>query len=393
MRGVKRNSGLVRFGDPKQIGVERGITEFRAGRPILVTEEQNVFLVLPVDGIDAEQLSTFLKVCAPVSPRLAITTRRAQAIGIETTEPVTIKPDVIDIEKILLLVSKTSGNCLLDAAPAVPAVRAALDLAKLAQRLPAVLVVEGAGTKVPFDPPLVSVAADAIAQFRRTIMDSVKITGEANVPLEGGVQSRFVVFRNDLGGDSVAVIVGKPDFTKPVPVRLHSSCLTGDVFGSQRCDCGDQLRLALKKLKAAGGGVILYLDQEGRGLGLANKMRAYQLQDEGFDTVDANMSLGFDDDERDYGVAGRMLEMLGCQSVQLFTNNPAKISGLTDAGIEVSGRKALLGPVNVDNRRYLTAKATRAGHSLDHLLETLTTAVETPDPVGADAERETSSRS
>jgi GTP cyclohydrolase II len=157
-------------------------------------------------------------------------------------------------------------------------------------------------------------------------------------------------------------------------VRLHSACLTGDVFGSSRCDCGDQLRLALKRLNEEGGGVILYLEQEGRGLGLANKMRAYALQDDGLDTVDANTTLGFDDDERDYGVAARMLQMLGCTRVLLMTNNPAKLDGLTEAGIEVSGRKALQAPINAHNRRYLTAKAMRAGHKLDHLMGALSEA-------------------
>ncbi|MET0633156.1 MAG: GTP cyclohydrolase II, partial [Xanthobacteraceae bacterium] len=179
------------------------------------------------------------------------------------------------------------------------------------------------------------------------------------------------------------VIVGKPDFSKPVPVRVHSSCLTGDVFGSSRCDCGDQLRLALTRLKDEGGGIILYLDQEGRGLGLANKMRAYALQDEGLDTVDANTTLGFDDDERDYRIGARMLQMLGVKRVLLMTNNPAKLDGLAVAGIEVSGRKALQAPVNVHNRRYLTAKATRAGHKLDHLLGALADAGEASrEPVG-----------
>ena len=161
------------------------------------------------------------------------------------------------------------------------------------------------------------------------------------------------MFRDVIGGSSVAVVVGKPDFSKPVPVRLHSACLTGDVFGSRRCDCGDQLKLALARLDEAGGGVILYLDQEGRGVGLVNKMRAYQLQDEGLDTVDANTTLGFDDDERDYGIAARMLEMLGCTRVRLLTNNPAKLEGVSAAGIDVSemrtGRKPGTRVVSVRN--------------------------------------------
>jgi GTP cyclohydrolase II len=161
-------------------------------------------------------------------------------------------------------------------------------------------------------------------------------------------------------------------------VRLHSACLTGDVFGSRRCDCGDQLRLALPQLEQHGGGIILYLEQEGRGLGLANKIRTYQLQDAGLDTVDANTVLGFDDDERDYGVAVRMLQVLGCTRVRLLTNNPAKLEGLSHAGIDVSGRVPLHGPINSDNRRYLTAKATRAGHKLDHILGALAEASESP---------------
>ena len=150
--------------------------------------------------------------------------------------------------------------------------------------------------------------------------------------------ARFVVFRDALGVDQVAIIIGKPNFAEPVPVRLHSACLTGDVFGSQRCDCGDQLQLALARLESLGGGVVLYLAQEGRGIGLANKMRAYRLQDAGLDTRDANTMLGFEDDERDYGVAAMMLRTLNCTRIVLLTNNPAKLDGLTKAGIEIVGR-------------------------------------------------------
>ena len=153
--------------------------------------------------------------------------------------------------------------------------------------------------------------------------------------------ARFVVFRDAIGVDQVAIIIGKPNFAEPVPVRLHSACLTGDVFGSRRCDCGDQLRLALTRLESIGGGVILYLAQEGRGIGLANKMRAYRLQDAGLDTHDANTTLGFEDDERDYGTAAKMLRTLNCMRIVLLTNNPAKLDGLTKAGIEITARVPL----------------------------------------------------
>jgi GTP cyclohydrolase II len=209
------------------------------------------------------------------------------------------------------------------------------------------------------------------------------IAAEANVPLNDGIAARFMVFRNSVGDSSVAVVVGEPDLTQAVPVRLHSACLTGDVFGSRRCDCGDQLRLALVRLEELGGGIILYLEQEGRGLGLANKMRTYRLQDAGLDTIDANATLGFDDDERDYGVAAHMLRIIGATRVRLLTNNPAKLDGLAQGGIDVSGRIPLHGTVNADNRRYLTAKATRAGHKLDHLLAALAEPTDASDESAA----------
>jgi GTP cyclohydrolase II len=264
--------------------------------------------------------------------------------------------------------------------PASIAAGAALELAKLAQRLPALLVADGKAiaSSTPGTTALMQVTAEAIAPFHKIAVESLAIAAEASIPLEGGVAARFVVFRDAIGGTSTAVIVGMPDFSKPMPVRLHSACLTGDVFGSRRCDCGDQLRLALRRLDERGGGIILYLEQEGRGLGLANKMRAYRLQDAGLDTLDANATLGFDDDERDYGVAARMLQILGSKRVRLLTNNPAKLDGLAQAGIEVVGRISLQGPVNADNRRYLTAKATRAGHKLDHLLAALAESADTP---------------
>ncbi|HEY5965872.1 MAG TPA: GTP cyclohydrolase II [Xanthobacteraceae bacterium] len=311
-------------------------------------------------------------------PRLVLTGLRARSLGIDTTEPVALElaPDV-DTTQILTMSAEAKSDHAFLPEPAGPAAMAAIELVKLAQVLPAVLVADTtAEISSLINPAIVNIEAGAVARFRAEATQSLTIAGEAHVPLNSGVRTRFVVFRDAFGDDPVAVIVGTPDLSKPVPVRIHSACLTGDVFGSRRCDCGDQLQLALARLQEAGGGVILYLAQEGRGLGLANKMRTYKLQDAGLDTVDANTTLGFDDDERDYGVAVRMLQMLGCTRVVLLTNNPAKLDGLAKAGIEIAGRMAIETPINSDNRRYLAAKAVRAGHQLNHVIKSLSDAAE-----------------
>jgi GTP cyclohydrolase II len=289
----------------------------------------------------------------------------------------------MDAGTVLTLVAEAKADHVLLPESAGEAAIAAIELAKIAQVLPAVLVADTTiSHAVSLSPRVIAVEAKAVARFRAEATHSLAIAGEAHVPLNSGMRTRFVVFRDAFGEDPVAVIVGNPDLSKPVPVRIHSACLTGDVFGSRRCDCGDQLRLALARLQEMGGGIILYLAQEGRGVGLANKMRTYRLQDAGLDTVDANTTLGFDDDERDYGVAVRMLQMLGCNRVVLLTNNPAKLDGLAKAGIEIAGRMPIETPINADNRRYMAAKAARAGHQLGHLINALG---DTPAAVNVEA--------
>ncbi|MEA2928942.1 MAG: cyclohydrolase [Hyphomicrobiales bacterium] len=388
MKNGNGHAGGGVFGSPDRVMVKRGLAEFRAGRPVIISSASAKFLIaLPVDGIDAARLAAFAVLCAPHEPKLVVSARRACALGIDATGPMALPlPDRATPEDIYSLVADADPDPVdaRTAAPAGASAAASVELAKFAQRLPALLVAETVSANVLIEPPLVVITAEAIGKFRHDMVHSLEIAGEAKVPLQGGIATRFVVFRDAVGGGSVAVIVGKPDFSKPVPVRLHSACLTGDVFGSRRCDCGDQLGIALERLSEEGGGVILYLEQEGRGLGLANKMRAYALQDEGLDTVDANTMLGFDDDERDYGIAARMLKMLGCTRILLMTNNPLKLAGLTEAGIEVSGRKALQAPVHAHNRRYLTAKAMRAGHKLDHLIGVLSEAGDKHDAVPAE---------
>jgi GTP cyclohydrolase II len=360
------------MGSSEHVAVERALSEFRCGRPVIVVAADETTIALPVDGMSDEQLMGFRQLCAPARLQLVITERRASSFGLVATGPIAVAVSEADrAADILALAVDVQVARRLDVSAPGRAAGPAIELAKLAQRLPALLVAPAGAAAASCDPPLITVAAAAVTPFRESALGTLTVASEAQVPLHGGQSARFVVFRDVVGGTATAVIVGAPDFLRPVPVRMHSACLTGDVFGSRRCDCGDQLRLALARLDEAGGGIILYLRQEGRGLGLANKMRAYQLQDEGLDTLDANATLGFDDDERDYGIAVRMLELLGCKRVLLLTNNPAKLDGLVRAGIEVSGRIPLQGAINSDNRRYLTAKATRAGHKLDDLMPVL----------------------
>jgi GTP cyclohydrolase II len=210
-----------------------------------------------------------------------------------------------------------------------------------------------------------------VQAYRGAMAKALTIVGRAPVPLEGAGESEFVVFRGGEGlRDQVAIIVGKPDLSRPVAVRLHSACLTGDLFGSLKCDCGDQLRETVKFMAAQDGGILLYLDQEGRGNGIANKMRAYRLQSQGYDTYEADEILGFELDQRRFDFAAEMLRKLGVGGVRLMTNNPEKIAALRKSGLDVVADQRVLGRRTAENVRYLASKRDRAGHLID--LEAMT---------------------
>ncbi|MFO0692846.1 MAG: GTP cyclohydrolase II [Polyangiales bacterium] len=192
----------------------------------------------------------------------------------------------------------------------------------------------------------------------------VELVASADLPSEFG-RFRIFSFRNDVDGkEHVAIVRGEVRGGRGVPMRIHSECLTGDVLGSLRCDCRAQLHASLARIADEGVGVILYMRQEGRGIGLVNKIRAYALQEQGLDTVEANLALGFRDDEREYSVAAAMLELLGVESVRVMTNNPNKLRELEQLGIRVDGRIAHEMPSNPHNARYLGTKAARSGHML-----------------------------
>lgn len=229
----------------------------------------------------------------------------------------------------------------------------ALRLARIAGLLPAFFMA-GAG---PAEVAITRVDLDAHQDARRLV-----VATRARLPVEGAEDAEIVAFRSpDSADEHVALIIGQPNGAAPL-VRLHSECLTGDVLGSLKCDCGPQLHAAIHAIEANGWGILLYLRQEGRGIGLVNKLRAYRLQDQGFDTVDANTRLGFAVDARDFGVAARMLDLLGQRTVRLLTNNPAKVAGLEAAGITIAERVPHALPPNPHNERYLATKRDRTGH-------------------------------
>jgi GTP cyclohydrolase II len=245
------------------------------------------------------------------------------------------------------------------------AAQAAMELARLAGVLPAFLVdpqdEHGAGGEAQ------AVSPADLADWKDTAR--LSIAARAHLPTAAAEQAEIVAFRSaDDLREHVALIVGAQDGDRPPLVRLHSECLTGDILGSLKCDCGPQLDAALKAMaaeaQAGGWGVLLYLRQEGRGIGLINKLRAYGLQDQGFDTVDANNRLGLPTEARDFPVAARMLELLGVRAVRLMTNNPEKVRSLEAEGVVVAERVPHQLPPNPHNARYLATKRDRAGHLL-----------------------------
>ena len=240
--------------------------------------------------------------------------------------------------------------------------RLAIDLVKSAQLLPAVVAVDVDIVATFQD--LTALPADAAAEDLTKAQAFLPVAA-ARLPMTASEAGRLHIFRPGNGdAEHYAIEVGKPDRAKPVLARLHSACFTGDVLGSLKCDCGPQLRGALSAMGTEGAGVLIYLNQEGRGIGLANKMRAYGLQDQGFDTVEANHRLGFEDDERDFRLGADILKQMGFSTVRLMTNNPNKVSILESCGLEVKERVPLITGETSHNTDYLAIKREKSGHLL-----------------------------
>ncbi|MDB5572315.1 MAG: cyclohydrolase [Hyphomicrobiales bacterium] len=351
-------------GGANQIAVDRVISELRSGRPVLVHAGRSHVMVVGVESLDP-RLAARLNALARGRSRLVLPAPRLRRLGLERTEPGVIALPTIDLARVASLSFETGARFDAPVAALSALDRAALEIVRLALILPAVVVLP-VTAKAAAESGLLMAEAAAIFEYRGRSAVVMSIVGRAPVPLEGAPDTEFVVFRGGEGlRDQVAIVIGKPDFSKPVTVRLHSACLTGDLFGSLKCDCGDQLRHTAQFMAQNGGGVLLYLDQEGRGNGLSNKMRAYKLQSQGFDTYDADEVLGFDHDQRAFDFAAEMLKQLGVASVRVMTNNPVKIAALRAAGLEVASDQRILGRMNDHNVRYLASKRDRAGHYID----------------------------
>ncbi len=359
---------------------ERGLFELQRGRPLLVTSASAPsVLVAAVESLSRRTLEQLGHAQAG-HLRLVLTGHRGRATALAVAEHSDISiglPSGTEPAQILRL-SCVRGNFtgqLSDVRRASIAESSGLVLAKLGRLLPALVSV----TVDPAMNPTLRIllesgavltvtAAQIDAMAASTALELVHVS-KGPVPLEHAEDARVMLFRQGNGLlEHVAIVIGSSDtWPAAVPVRLHSACFTGDLLGSLRCDCGEQLRGSLRAFAAGGGGILVYLAQEGRGIGLANKLRAYELQEEGLDTEQADAILGFGADERQYETAVAILRHLGVRRVQLLTNNPEKMRAVQAGGIEVLERQPLYGTLNRHNARYVATKV-RAGHWLDDML-------------------------
>ncbi|MBV9633672.1 MAG: GTP cyclohydrolase II RibA [Methylobacteriaceae bacterium] len=358
------------------LSVERAIAELRAGRPVLVSHARSAVLAAGVEAIDAELAGRLGAVtCGPA--RLVLPAARLRRLGLDRAGSGLVALPLIDVKRVARLAMGLGARIDAPVAPPDAHDEAALDLVRLALLAPAAVV-------APVRPgglargSLVRTRASAIRAYRASRATDLHVVSRAPVPLESARDAEFVVFRGGEGlREQVAVLVGRPDPAQPVTVRLHSACLTGDLFSSLKCDCGDQLRRTVRYMAAHDGGILLYLDQEGRGNGIANKMRAYDLQAKGYDTYDADEVLGFEHDQRRFDFAARMLQVLGVTRVRLMTNNPDKIAALRKAGLDVVSDQRILGRPTHENVRFLASKRDRAGHFID--FDAIVAAARPPD--------------
>ncbi len=342
----------------------RAIDALRRGWPVRVEGADGALTLVAIEtGTDSALFDDSQVQGLLLSSARAATLKLAnQFAAADVAHPVLIAPPADLDAALALAIADPSldlrfpykGPFAAESLSAIEAAGAAMELAREAGLLPAFLVVDAEADA--------TISATDLAAFQDAA--ALRIAARARLPVAGAEDAELVAYRSTAdAADHVALIVGQRDGSPPV-VRLHSECLTGDVLGSLKCDCGPQLHEALHRIADAQWGVLLYLRQEGRGIGLVNKLRAYALQDQGFDTVDANLRLGFAVDARDFAVAAQMLRLLSIGEVRLLTNNPEKVAGLRAQGIDVLERLPLRIAANPHNAQYLATKRDRTGHQL-----------------------------
>lgn len=362
----------------EQVAIDRAADDLRRGLPVILTGHDTALIVFPAGLTDKNHLQ---RIRALGEPQILISRERAAILKIQHKGRKAVRllcPDPLTASDIRAIVDPTidlanplKGPFTIDEPPS-PAAEATdiavLILLKIARLLPGALIVPIDAEKaeeMATDHDLLTVTEAAIQAYDQTALDHMAEVARARLPVIGAENGSIIAFRPQTGGlEHFALILGNPSPSKDVLVRLHSECFTGDALGSLKCDCGNQLRGALDAIAQEGSGILLYLAQEGRGIGLVAKLKAYALQDQGYDTVDANLRLGFATDERTFGPASAMLRHLGFTHIRLLTNNPKKVAGLEAEGITVTERVAHSFPANPHNAHYLATKRDKTGHFL-----------------------------
>jgi GTP cyclohydrolase II len=297
--------------------------------------------------------------------RLLLTAARLRHFGLDRIVAASLPMPVIDLDRIGSLALGIDRRIDAPLGPVSRLDEVAIDLAQLSLMVPAVLAIPLVSS-FPTLKSLLSVTAEDVLAYRRLKVEALRIVSRAHVPLDGAPDTEFVVFRGGKGlRDQVAILVKSPNLAGAVDIRIHSACLTGDLFGSLRSDCGGRLRDTVKRMAEEEGGILLYLDQEGRGNGITNNIRACKLQSQGCDTYNADEPLGFESDHRSFGLAAVMLRQLGVGAVRVVADDPLKIAALREAGLTVIFEQRVFGRTAAGDMRCLASKHDRAGHKFN----------------------------
>ena len=359
------------------VAVDRASHEFRRGRPINIRDSSGTSLLAVPSEMATDKAINWLIEMGVSEPAVAITHHRARTLKVRLyTDQIVLIPFKFwrsaEIAKTIADPRADLSNPLRGPYEAIRSATseasiAAVQLAKIARLLPSAILVEcSQEVEQSFkDEGGYTILNSEIMSYEMDTSAALRQINAARVPLENAENTRILSFRSPDGGrEHLAIVIGDPPIGLPVLARIHSECFTGDLIGSLKCDCGQQLRGAVSQISQEGAGILLYLRQEGRGIGLTNKLRAYALQDQGFDTVEANERLGFESDERIFLPAARILKQLGYETVRLMTNNPDKVEGLKSSGIDVVERVPHAFPSNDHNEFYLSVKKEKSGHLL-----------------------------